>query len=470
MNKLNKLIPALLALVVLALGGIWLLGPQGAYPAIPMSPLGTPKMDLTPTSHIAYVEQTPPSEDWPTLTPPPTWPVEPTPQGMPVIKPTPSPVPTFTPYPVLLTPIPEGVPSIDLTSLYYVADTDTGAELRTLEIDAQGRKWRETKPSLGKSSGSLVGLYQSPDGKYLASAFLADGYGEVKIMERSSGKVWCPVDEPAGCRGSFLGWLSSDQFLFQISDEPPEGVPPQGVIVVNLTTDQFSPVDLPTHPEWGYSRARNVSLYPSESTLAYSITYPEGGKEISEVWIMNLGNEEKQLLRKVDGLVKALSWSPIGDRLLYVYQGKSGHLPTELRVLNIERGNEQVLASNLPLPGERRYRPVWSPDGLSIAFVQLNEPENFYDSSKLWGNVWSVDVTTGKTTKLSAFEGREIGYPTWSPDGKFVAFVSRIVIDRYVHNPEVWVANADGTQFYAVSKATKWNNALTWMSPLSDSK
>lgn len=408
------------------------------------------------------MEPTPPSEDWPTVTPPPTRP-RPTPRGTPVVKPTliPTPAPTRPPLP--LTPVPEGTPPADLSGLYYVADTDRGPELRVIGMDAQGKRWGESELIIERFPGNLVGLHLSPDGRYLALAFLGDGYGEVNIIERSSGRVWCPLKGPTGCWGGFSGWTPDNQFLFQPFDVPPEGVVPLGVIVVDLETGQYTPLDLPIQPKWGYSLARNVSLSPDGSSLAYSITYPEDDEEISEVWAMRMDSGEKQLLRKVKGLVKALSWSPTGEQLLYVYQGKSGHLPTELRLLNADGSDERSLAADLPMPGERRYRPVWSPDGRGVAFVQLDDPTTFYSSSELWGNVYVVDTITGEAIRLSAFEKRDVSYPTWSPDGRFVAFVSSTIVDEQTRYAEMWVASVGGNQFYAVSETAKWYNAPSWL-------
>jgi len=461
MNK-SKIIVTLAALAALAGLGVVLWQPAATGLAQLWSPLPTP---------VRPVEPTAPSEDWPTLTSPPTRGI-PTPRGTPVVKASPTPVPMPTRPPVLLTPIPEGAPPADLSSLYYVADTDAGPELRVIGMDADGRRWTESQLAIDRFPGNLVGLHLSLDGKYLALEFLGDGYGEVKIMERSSGRVWCPLKGPTGCWGGFSGWTPENQFLFQPFDVPPEGVVPMGVAVVNPETGQYTPLDLPTQPKWGYSIARNVSLSPDGSSLAYSITYPEDDEEIGEIWAMRMDSGEKQLLCKVKGLVKVLSWSPTGEQLLYVYQGKSGHLPTELRLLKADGSDERSLAADLPMPGERRYHPVWSPDGHGVAFVQLDDPATFYNSSELWGNVYTVDTITGKITRLSAFEKRDVSYPTWSPDGKFVAFVSTFIVDEDHYGEirrygEVWVASADGTQLYAVSGTTRWYNALAWLPSVS---
>jgi len=455
MNK-SKIIVTLVALAALAGLGVVLWRPATTGLAQLWSPLPTP---------MGYVEPTAPSEDWPTLTPYPTRGM-PTPRGTPVVKASPTPVPMPTRPPVLLTPIPEGTPPADLSSLYYVADTDAGPELRVIGMDADGRRWTESQLAIDRFPGNLVGLHLSPDGKYLALEFLGDGYGEVKIIERSSGRVWCPLKGPTGCWGGFSGWTPENQFLFQPFDVPPEGVVPMGVAVVNPETGQYTPLDLPTQPKWGYSIARNVSLSPDGSSLAYSITYPEDDEEIGEIWAMRMDSGEKQLLRKVKGLVEALSWSPTGEQLLYVYQSEPSQFkPSELWLVNADGSDVKLLAADLAESGELGFRPVWSPDGRHVAFVQLDQPITFDGAYVIlaWSNVYVVDTITGQITRLSLLEKREANYPAWSPDGRFVAFVSTGRSGEETLYSEVWGASADGNLLYPVSGMAKPYNALAWL-------
>jgi hypothetical protein len=473
-NKIRHLISILfgvLALVVLALGLAWLVGPRGALPAQQVSSVQTPTPGPTgmptPTS-TRYVEPTAPSEDWPTLTSPPTRGI-PTPRGTLAVKASPTPVPVLTRPPLALTPVPEGTPPDDLSSLYYVADAETGSELRMIGMDAQGRRWGESKLIIERFPGNLVGLHLSPDGRYLALEFLGDGYGEVSIVERSSGRVWCPLTEtPTGCQGGFSGWTPENHFLFRPFDVPPEGVVPMGVAVVNPETGQYTPLGLPVEPEWGYSLARNVSLGPDGSGLAYSITYPEDNEKVSEVWVMHMDSGEEHLLRKIKGLVNALSWSPTGEQLLYVYQSElSQFKPSELWLMNVDGSDARLLADDLAESGELGFRPVWSPDGRQVAFVQLDQPITFDGTYVIlaWSNVYVVDTITEQITRLSTFEKRETNYPTWSPDGRFVAFVSTGRLGEETLYSEVWVTSVDDNQLYSVSGTAKSYNALIWLPP-----
>jgi len=125
--------------------------------------------------------------------------------------------------------------------------------------------------------------------------------------------------------------------------------------------------------------------------------------------------------------------------------------------------------------GEGRYGPTWSPDGRYVAFVRIDDPALFLSDWRDPGtNVYVADTVTGEITGLSAFEGRSNKYPTWSPDGQFVAFVSSIITDESQYDvppppiyTEVWVASVDGSQLYALSGNADWSTVLTWLPSVS---
>jgi len=418
-----------------------------------------------PTPVPPWLEPTPPSEDWPTLTPPPTR-VMPTP-GPTVVKPTPTPRPTRPPLP--LTPVPEGKPPDDLQSLYYVADGDEGPELRAIGVDAQGRRWSESSVAINVDE-PLRRLHLSPDGKYLA----VEGFGmgaALYVVERSSGRVWCPLGERAKCSGRFVDWTRDNRLLFQPDTGigNPLDVIPGGVLIVDIDTGQYSQLDLPTSPDGVYSYARNVSLSPDDSRIAYTVTYWGDPKQISEVWTMRIDSEDKQLVYKVEGIIHALSWSPISEQLIYSYQSgvrPASNDPSELWVLNSDGTDARFLVNN---HGE--CYPVWSPDGRYVAFVRVDDLALFLSDWRGPGtNVYVTDTVTGEITRLSAFEGRSNKHPTWSPNGKFVAFVSSIITDEPQDDvppppiyTEVWVASVEGSQLYTLSGNADWSTALAWL-------
>jgi len=59
-------------------------------------------------------------------------------------------------------------------------------------------------------------------------------------------------------------------------------------------------------------------------------------------------------------------------------------------------------------------RPTWSPDGKSIAYISNMSGRN---------NLWVVPAEGGFPTQLTVSDQRQTA-PTWSPDGKWIAYES----------------------------------------------
>ena len=80
--------------------------------------------------------------------------------------------------------------------------------------------------------------------------------------------------------------------------------------------------------------------------------------------------------------------------------------------------NAQVEPRNLTI--EKLYmtrqigRPTWSPDGKSIAFISNMCGRN---------NIWVVPAEGGFPVQLTVSDQRQSGI-TWSPDGKWIAYQS----------------------------------------------
>lgn len=482
-NKSIRFLLTALVVVIVTIATGWV---SGALPSprewFSISPLAPPQSQIRQGSQLSPLGTPVPLPRQTTTSIPiaTTMPTIPPPPGYPTGEPWP---PQVTPKPQQPTPIrppslaPSGFPPADQQALYYVANNAGFPELHVIGMDTQGRKQLEFRAVEDAALGginlvglNLVGLYPSPDGKYLALEFLGDGYGEVKIVERSSGRVWCPLlDAPRGCWGGFVGWTPDNHFLFQPFDVPPEGVISLGVIVVDIATGQYHALDLPVSPDGAYSLARNVLVSPDGTAVAYTITGSKGGEWASEIWTMRVDSTEKQLIHRVSGLISALLWSPVGGRVVYVRSEPSQPESGELWLVNADGSAARLLAVDLARAGQLHFRPAWSPDGRYVAFIQWEQPITFDGTYVIlaWSNVCVVDTITGQIIRLSSFERREANYPTWSPDSRFVAFVSTGRLEGESLYSEVWVASVDGSQLYAVSGIAKPWNALAWLPPVS---
>ena len=148
------------------------------------------------------------------------------------------------------------------------------------------------------------------------------------------------------------------------------------------------------------------------------------------------GSGERQLfLIEPDNIpypdVVSAACTPDGDTITYMLVGEdlNGEYQRTLISANLDGSDARKLPSIL----ETAWQPSWSPDGKSIAFVRLGIRAPYGE----YGEIWVADSDGSNPRLLTS--GPDAG-PVWSPDGKRIAFSS--VRDG---NMEVYTITVNGT-------------------------
>ncbi len=148
-------------------------------------------------------------------------------------------------------------------------------------------------------------------------------------------------------------------------------------------------------------------------------------------WYDLIANETRLVLAApaIQGRLAATAIAPDSSRLAYVRQvgGRMMGRSQELYLLDLNETDPDADSSRLLYAGNLGpTAPVWSPDGEQIALIQrdLAEPMRADPNQPPpLGDIWILSTQSGEATQLTFTQAIEQP-PVWSPDGRYLAFVT----------------------------------------------
>jgi dipeptidyl aminopeptidase/acylaminoacyl peptidase len=218
----------------------------------------------------------------------------------------------------------------------------------------------------------------------------------------------------------------------------------------------------------GVLRAGGASDRPADPDVA------SDQRGTTQVWLLPMAGGEASQLTRLPEDVGEISWSPDGrqlcvvsaattvhpvrrrrdpneapardarliDRLQYQLNGVgfTYQKPPSLWVVDVRDGGARRLTSG----SSRDIQPTWSPDGKRIAFVSDRHPAR--DLS--WrADVYLIDAEGGPVTRVTGGRGdRTFGQPTWSPDGSLIAAIGHRFPAGNASPNSLWLFPPDAEQ------------------------
>jgi Tol biopolymer transport system component len=299
----------------------------------------------------------------------------------------------------------------------------------------------------------------SPDGRLVATAATVDGELDVSVAPAGGAArvvarvpvttagaatriaqqiVW----SPDGRRLAFTDYLGCDRF--------------STVLQIGCGTYELWTVSTDGSGLTLVGRGRRPSWAPDSERLAFTAYYDPFSRDSVFVALAD-GSGVRALAPGAQPV-----WSPRGNTI--AYNGTRG-----VTIVDVATRRKRVLG--LAAPG---IAPVWSPDGTRVAFVGGNAlaasrpsaPELLVADAR---RAVTRVVVRGRVT------GATLAFPTWSPDGRRLAFVGSTRtytasdgthVHTYAAAPQVLVVGARGGHVAQVTRELPWASfsELAWTS------
>jgi len=212
----------------------------------------------------------------------------------------------------------------------------------------------------------------------------------------------------------------------------------------------------------GEHSATSPSFSPDGSLLAF--TSSRSGE--SQVWVMPLSGGEAWQATAAENGVSGYQWSPDGGRIAfrmtdpdteeeeqakkeksYIIRVDENYKFAHLYVSEVGNGSGDPAEPHRVTEGDFHVTGFdWSPDGTRLVFSHQTDPR--INMGRLSGDVAVVAVDDGAVTQIVSGEGVE-GSPEWSPDGRWIAYVSTGDQPEPIGLGDIYLVTPDGARTMA---------------------
>ncbi|QCD53753.1 amidohydrolase family protein [Streptomyces hawaiiensis] len=268
----------------------------------------------------------------------------------------------------------------------------SGGEVSVLHTVAEGRLLSPSVSPSGRIAYlHLSGTGTSPSQPAARAALMVDGH---------------VVSEDEDLAAAPPCWLTDDQLLYVADGD---------IRIRTLGTPTVSDIPFTARmsmprPAWQAKPRTSAGRRAPARGIHRPVLSPDGRHAalvaLNALWITPVGGPPRKLLQAApEHLLQMPAWAPDGKSLLYCTD-RDGLIA--VRRQHLASGRDELVAAD-------RLQPALSPDGTHLA------------GNDITGNLLVRDLTTDEerlVAKPLATDGPP-GTPTWSPDGRYIAFCDR---------------------------------------------
>ncbi len=202
---------------------------------------------------------------------------------------------------------------------------------------------------------------------------------------------------------------------------------PDGKKVVMIGTVKYSRDAKDIYPDLPEATGRLIDdlMYKHWDEWVTEIPHPLvgdfDGNEVTNVTDI-MADEPFEAPMKPFGGIESFAWSPDGTKLIYVSRKKTGmdyalSTNSDLYIYDLAAGTTTNMTE-----GMMGYdtAPAWSPDGKYVAWLSMEH--DGYESDK--NRIFIMDVATGEKTDLTSDWDYTVDEIAWAPDSRSIYFIA----------------------------------------------